>query len=146
MFIGFWTTGPRGIKKIAVNKTSVCYPSKAQFAINSQSIGHPCDIVHFSKAVFFFAILPPEVAPRTTIALMVGWDESSIFVNWFWGGIVTVRTFYPGIFDSNWWLLRIKSLALGFHYTVDYREIEIWLKSHRIWKITTQEGNYPQWQ
>ena len=29
---------------------------------------------------------------------------------------------------------------------IDNPEIEKWLKSRRIWKITTQEGNYPQWQ
>ena len=29
--------------------------------------------------------------------------------------------------------------ALGFYDTVDNHEIEKWLKSRRIWKITTQE-------
>ena len=32
-------------------------------------------------------------------------------------------TFYVGIFDSDWWLLRITSLALGIYYTVDNREM-----------------------
>ena len=61
-------SGPRGIKKFPAYKTTVCHPSKAQFAINGQSGGHPCDKAHLSKAVFF-AILPPEVARGTAIAL-----------------------------------------------------------------------------
>ena len=47
--------------------------------------------------------LPPEVARRATIAWLVGWNESLIFVNWFQRGIVTVGTFYLGIYYSIWW-------------------------------------------
>ena len=33
-----------------------------------------------------------------------------------------------------------------FIITVDNHEIEKWLKSRWIWKITKQEGSYPRWQ
>ena len=33
-----------------------------------------------------------------------------------------------------------------FIITIDNHEIVKWIKSRRIWKITTQEGSYPRWQ
>ena len=57
---------PRGIKKFAVDKSTVCHPDKAQFVINGRGRGHCC------VESCFPAILPPEVARRTAIALIVG--------------------------------------------------------------------------
>ena len=96
----------QGNKEICGWQTTVCHPCKGPFVINCRSGGHSCDEAPPSKAVLL-QYSTADVARRTAIALMVGWDESSIFVNWFWCGIVTVGTFYPGIFDSNWWLLGI---------------------------------------
>ena len=96
----------QGNKEICGWLTTVCHPGKGQFVINGRSRGHFGD-----KALPTHAVLlqysPSDVAHRTAIALMVGWDESSIFVNWFWCEIVAVGIFYAGIFDSTWWHLRI---------------------------------------
>ena len=94
---------PRGIKKFAVNTLrSATQVRLNRFVIYGRSRGSFVDKAAPSKAVLL-QCSPPGVARRTAIALMLGWDESSIFVNWFWCGIVTVGTFYPGLFDSNWW-------------------------------------------
>ena len=51
-----------------------------------------------------------------------------------------MRTFYPETFDSNWWLLRIKSPALGFYYTIDNRELENNHTTRKLPKVAIRLG------
>ena len=60
----------------------VGHPGTAQCVINGRSRGHFGDKATHSKAILL-QYSPPEVARRTAIALMMGSDESSIFVNRF---------------------------------------------------------------
>ena len=45
-------SGTKGIKKFAVDKTTVCHPGKAQFVINGRSRGHFGVEAYVYKAVF----------------------------------------------------------------------------------------------
>ena len=45
-------SGPWGIKKFAVDKTTICHPGEAQFVLNGRSRGHSDVEAYLSKAVF----------------------------------------------------------------------------------------------
>ena len=107
------------------------YPNEGQFVINGQSCGHNGAKAPSLNAVLLQYLLL-DVSRKITIALMVGWNESSIFVVdsnlklWLWEYFM--QEYLTQIGDT--WEFSLQ--AWDFIIIADNREIEKWLKSLRI--------------
>ena len=138
-------SGAQGNKESCGWQSPVCHPGKAQVVIIGRGRGHLSD-----KA-------PPLAIKWTNYLLR---SLAGLLLRWWWVEMKvqylsidsdmelwSSQRFYQGLFDSNSWAPenRVPRL-MGCYHIVDNRGIEKWLKSCRIWKITTQVGSYPQWQ
>ena len=136
---------PRGIKKFEVDKLRSATPVRVSLLSTVEAVA-TLVMKHRLRELFWWNI--HRLTLLAGLLLLWSWVEmkvQSLSIDcdvelWPWEHFVQE---YLTEIGATW---EFSLQPWDFIITVDNREIKKWLKSRWIWKITTQEGSYPQWQ